>query len=116
MEKPAVLQLSEDQLIAYNKCDIDAFCLCYHDDVCVMDESGTQTMVGMEEFRARYKSLFETYATDAWTTERLLLPPHIVEKERYVRRHRESGEETSGDIIVRYTEKDGKIAWVEFLR
>lgn len=116
MKKPKVLTLSEEQLVAYNNRDIDAFCACYHEEVKVLDEEGKVTMDGMETFRQRYASLFENFETEAWITERLLLPPHIVEKERYVRKNLETGEETTGDIIVRYTERDGKIALVAFLR
>lgn len=116
MTKPKILTLSEEQLVAYNNRDIQAFCACYHEEVKVLDEEGEVTMNGMETFKQRYTSLFESYVTHAWITERMLLPPHIVEKERYVRKNLETGEESSGDILVRYTERDGKIALVEFLR
>jgi hypothetical protein len=114
--KPIVLQLSDAQLIAYNNRDIDAFCACYHEDVLVLDEAGKPLHQGMASFREGYGKLFAAYETKAWITERVCLSRHVVEKERWQRRHTETGEETSGEVIVRYTVQDDKIAIVSFLR
>lgn len=115
-DKPAILSLSDAQLIAYNNRDIEAFCACYHEEVVVLDEAGNTSLTGLEAFRESYGKMFGAYELQAWITERICLAPHIVEKEYYQRRQLETGEESSGEVIVRYTERDGRIAIVEFLR
>ena len=115
-DKPSILKLSDQQLEAYNRRDIDGFCACYHDDVVVLDEMGKVTIEGIQDFRERYGSLFVSFQTRAWITERICLGNHVVEKEEWHRRSLETGEVTSGQVIVRYTEREGRLAIVEFLR
>lgn len=117
MEKPAVLALSEAQLAAYNAADVDAFCACYHPDVRVLDADGRPTIEGMVMFRERYAKMFAEHREVAATVSaRLLLPPHVVEHEAWSRVNVASGERTAGQVLVRYTEREGLIAVVEFLR
>ena len=116
MSEPLVLQLSRAQLDAYNRADLEAFCACYHPAVRVIDFDGTVRSEGMEAFRTRYAGLFADYAeVHAAVDSRMLLGPHVVERERWSRRHRVTGEVTSGEVVVRYTERDGRIAVACFL-
>jgi hypothetical protein len=117
VQDPMVLILSRGQLDAYNRADLDAFCACYHPEVTVMDEAGSVTRRGMAEFRAGYAVMFGKHdAVHAEVTERMALGRHVVERERWSRRDRESGAVSGGEVLVRYTEVDGLIRWVEFLR
>lgn len=113
---PDVATLATAQLVAYNAADIDAFCACYHEDVVVLDPTGTPTLSGMAAFRERYGALFRDYAPAATVSGRLVLGPHLVEREAWSRTHRTTGDVASGEVLVRYTEADGKLRWVEFFR
>lgn len=116
MSKATVLDLSAAQLAAYNRADIDAFCACFHPEVTVLDGEGTVTIAGMAAFRERYGTLFRDQATVATVDARVHLGPHVVEREQWSRTHRVTGEVASGEVLVRYTEADGKLRWVEFLK
>ena len=43
-DEPRVLALSRRQLDAYNRADLEAFCECYHREVCVLDAAGERTL------------------------------------------------------------------------
>ena len=113
---PAVIQLSDKQLYAYNAADIDAFCACYADDVVVLDEEGKVTMEGLSSFRERYAKLFEEWEPRADIVGRVHSKNHSVELEKWSRKKRGASETLNGEVIVRYTERDGKLAIVEFLK
>lgn len=113
---PTAADLATAQLAAYNAADLDAFCACYHPDVVVLDETGTPTLAGMAAFRERYGALFRDFAPAATVDARLALGPHVVERERWARVRRDTGERSEGEVLVRYTEADGLLRWVEFLR
>jgi hypothetical protein len=114
---PSVLALSQRQLAAYNRADIDAFCQCFHSDVVVMDHAGARSIEGIDAFRARYGAMFTSHReVFAEVTERVVLGAHVVELERWSRTAIDSGVRSEGTVIVRYTEQDGLIRWVEFLR
>lgn len=116
-DEPAVLRLSHAQLAAYNAADVDAFCACYHPDVRVLDADGRATLEGLAAFRERYATMFrENREVHAVVHGRLLLPPHVVEAEAWSRVNVATGEASAGEVLVRYTERDGRIAVVEFLR
>lgn len=117
MPVPSVILLADAQLRAYNRRDTEAFCACFSDDVRVIDERGEVTVSGMEAFRERYQGLFEGWCeVGGHITGRLCLPPHVVEAETWCRRKTADADLESGQVIVRYTEKDGRLALVEFLR
>ncbi len=112
----SVIELAERQLRAYNRADIDAFCDCYADDVVVLDENGAPTMRGMAEFRPRYGKLFETRSEiHGHITGRVVTLPHLVEHEHWSR-IAPDGTPEGGEVLVRYTERDGKIAVVQFFK
>jgi hypothetical protein len=110
-----LLVLAAAQLVAYNAKDLDAFCACYADDVRVLDAEGTVTLQGSEPFRARYAELFGGWdEVRATVSERLVLEPHTIDFEAWWRSR--PGERQGGQVLVRYTARDGRIALVEFLR
>lgn len=112
-----VAELAARQLEAYNRADLDAFCDCYHEQVRVLDEHGRPTMEGLAAFRERYGAMFEKLADVAAEVEtRLVLGRHCVDLEHWSRTDPATGERSSGTVLVRYTERDGKLAVVEFLR
>lgn len=114
---PRVLDLAVRQLVAYNAADVEAFCACYHPEVRVLDADGGVTIQGMAAFRTRYAALFADHTeVQGHITGRLVLDPHVVEAESWSRRSRATGELSAGEVLVRYTERDGLIAVVEFLR
>ncbi|MCO4770514.1 MAG: nuclear transport factor 2 family protein [Deltaproteobacteria bacterium] len=110
-----VVQLAIDQLVAYNASDLDGFCACYHDDVCVLNEDGTESLRGMEAFRERYRPMFERGQFGGTVDERTTTGPHCVEREHYWRNNAD-GTRVQGTILVRYTERDGRIGTVQFFR
>lgn len=112
-----VARLAAAQLEAYNRRDIEAFCDCYHEEVRVLDENGEATMEGLTTFRERYGALFEGVTElHAEVDQRLVLGRHCIDHERWSRVLKDSGERSEGVVLVRYTERDGKLAIVEFLR
>ena len=114
---PLVLELARRQIAAYNRADLDAFCACYHPDVAVLDHTGAVTSSGMAAFRAGYQEMFAACVeVHAEVIDRVLMPPHVVEHERWSRVVRATGEVRSGVVLVRYTEQDERLRWVEFLK
>lgn len=120
MEPPApspVAELAARQLEAYNRADLEAFCACYHEEVRVLDEQGKARTEGLAAFREGYGRMFESFReVSAEVDQRLVLGPHCVDLESWSRLDPESGERSEGVVLVRYTERDGKLAIVEFLR
>lgn len=110
-----VEDLAQKQLEAYNLSDLDAFCACYHPDVVVLDDR-EETISGMGAFRARYAPLFEKWEFGAAVPSRLVSGIHCVDYETWWRIDPESGQRSEGEVLVRYTEKDGKLAVVQFLK
>ena len=116
MSEPLIVRLSRAQLEAYNRADLDAFCACYAEDVTVLEPDGNVRLRGMADFRERYAGLFRDFVgVEAHVDARLVLGPHVVEHERWSRTEAATGRTTSGEVLVRYTERDGRIAIAEFL-
>jgi len=112
-----VVSLAERQLLAYNAADLDAFCACYADDVVVLDERGRELVNGLAAFRVRYEELFAACReVHADVDGRVACGRHCVDREYWSRVRRDTGERMAGEVLVRYTERDGVIAIVEFLR
>jgi hypothetical protein len=105
-----IAELAAAQLVAYNAADIDAFCACYHDEVVVLDGEVEQ-LRGLEAFRERYVALFATTGFGARVPQRLAAGPHCVDLEVYWR-----ADGVEREVLVRYTERDGRIGLVQFLR
>ncbi len=117
LDAPLIVQLSDRQLAAYNAANIEAFCACYHDEVQVSDATGAITTTGIVEFRERYGKMFASHSdVHASITDRMVLGPHVVEREFWSRVETSTGETRSGEILVRYTEFEGRIRWAQFFR
>ena len=104
--------LSERQLAAYNRADLDAFCACYADDVRVFfgEELDIQ---GIAEFRSRYEAKFAAGGFGATVPRRLVHGPHCVDEEHYW--SGEGSERTEGVLLVSYTVLNDTISLVRFL-
>ena len=103
-------RLAADQLAAYNAADLDAFCACYHPEVRVFDGE-TEKPPGIEAFRERYVKLFATEGFGAGVSTRLVHGRHCIDLEDWWRAGGKRGK-----VIVRYTERDGLIGVVQFLK
>ncbi|MFK7987183.1 MAG: nuclear transport factor 2 family protein [Sandaracinaceae bacterium] len=114
MSLDTVTELAARQLNAYNRADLDAFCGCYHEDVSVLAEDGSEIARGQTAFRARYESLFATRAFGATVETRVSVGVHCVDHERYWREA--DGAREEGEVIVRYRLRDGRIDEVQFFR
>ena len=110
-----ITELASRQLAAYNAADLDAFCACYHDEVVVLDGED-KVLEGIHDFRRRYEGLFETGSFGAAVPSRLDVGVHCVDYETWWREDPKTSARSEGEVLVRYTERDGKIGWVQFLR
>lgn len=109
--------LAAAQLVAYNARDLDAFCACYADDVRVLDAEGACTLAGIAAFRERYGALFRDHPDlGASVDVRVVLEPHCVDRERWWRTDPATGAAMGGEVLVRYTARDGRIAVAQFFR
>ena len=111
----SIAALAQAQLDAYNAGDLDAFCACYHADVQVFDDL-SESLRGAAAFRERYRALFEAGHFGASVSARLVSGAHCVDEERWWRVDPISGARREGQLLVRYTLRDEKIAVVQFLR
>ena len=111
----AVVKLAIAQLKAYNAQDLDAFCAAYHDEVRVLDADGKESFAGIKNFREKYRPMFESGGFGATIDRRVVMAPHCIEREAWFRTDQKTGKKKTGTVLVRYTEKDGKIAVVQFL-
>ena len=72
---------------------------------------------GLATFRERYGALFAGVTElHAEVDQRLVLGRHCIDHELWSRVMADTGERSEGVVLVRYTERDGKLAIVEFLR
>lgn len=110
----AVEALAARQLAAYNAGDLDAFVACYHPDVRVF-EGEEQTVAGRDAMRERYADLFAGGGFGASVPRRLSSGPHCVDLELWWRRDPDTGARREGQLLVRYTARDGLIGTVQFL-
>lgn len=117
MSADAAKALAQRQLDAYNVADLDVFSACYADDVIVLDAEGAPTMSGRAELRERYAQLFARFRdVRADLIVRVTCGSHAIDHERWSRVDRETGEASAGEILARYTVRDGLIAVVQFWR
>ena len=111
----SIVDLAARQLTAYNAADLEAFALCYHEDVVVM-HGDEESFRGRAALRDRYRPMFEGMEFGAIVPDRLHHGAHCVDLEHYWRLNPDTGERTEGTVLVRYTERDGLIGRVQFLR
>ncbi|MEK6894291.1 MAG: nuclear transport factor 2 family protein [Nanoarchaeota archaeon] len=108
-------EITLKQLRYYNSANLDGFCSCYHKDVVVLNSDGAVKVKGMKEFKELYSKLFSEFNdVKAKVTERIVVLPHVAEKEFWSRVKKDSNEELSGEAIVIYTLKEGLIKTVQF--
>ena len=107
--------LAARQLTAYNESDLDGFCACYHPEVRVLN-ADEEVLQGIDDFRQRYAALFAHWQFGATVPTRLSCAEHCVDYEHWWRVDPETGERSEGEVLVRYTERDGLIAVVQFFR
>ena len=105
-----ISKLAIKQLAAYNRADLDAFCACYHPDVRVFNGE-TEKPPGIDAFRERYVEMFAKGGFGASVPNRVSLGDLCVYVEHW---WRDGGK--TGKVLVRYTERDGLIGVVQFLR
>jgi len=110
LSETGIAKLAADQLDAYNRADLDAFCACYHPDVRVFNGEQEKPQ-GMEAFRERYADMFAKGGFSATISKRVVHEKHCVDLEHWKRANGKTG-----TVLVRYTEKDGLIGIVQFLR
>ncbi len=111
-----VTELAIAQLAAYNAHDLDAFCACYHEHVRVISETGEVLLEGKQAFRQQYEPMFSRRNFGATVLERIVLAEHCVEREAWWKKEPSTEQILRGEVLVRYTENDAKIATVVFLR
>ena len=109
-----ISELAERQLAAYNASDLEGFVACYHEDIQVLS-GDEETIRGREDFRERYRYLFEEWSFGAAVRKRFHLGAHCVDYERWWRIPPDSDERSEGEVIVRYTLRDELIGTVQFL-
>ena len=115
-EKPTIEYLAEQQLEAYNRSDLDAFCGCYHSQVRVLDHQGNCLSEGIEAFRQRYLPLFTQMQFGADVQNRLTLNQTCIDDETWWRIDPRTQERSQGRVLVRYEEQDGLIILAQFFR
>lgn len=107
-------ELACRQLEAYNASDLDGFCDCYHDQVEVWNDLAPGTS-GITSFRDRYQDMFARWSFGGTVSRRVVAGDHAVDLEHWWRVHPDTGERTEGDLLVRYTLREGRIGIVQFL-
>ena len=105
--------LAVAQLEAYNLADIDAFAACYHPEVAVYDGE-VLLYTGRHALRERYGPKFAAGGFGATVDVRVSSGVHCVDREQYWTEG-EAGR-VEGEILVRYTLREGCIGVVQFLR
>lgn len=110
-----VAALATRQLAAYNAGDLDAFCACYHAQVVVYDGE-TEVVQGIEAFRSQYADMFAAGGFGASVDRRVVVGEHLVEREAYWRVDAETGDRRQGELLVRYSARQGRLAVVQFLK
>jgi hypothetical protein len=112
-----IIELSDAQLVAYNRRDIENFCACFSEDVQLRD--GTLTIDGAAGFRKYYESEFCYWPTArSEVLRRLVLGSHVIEHQSFMFKDCSGTQRDYGERIVRYTKRDiegeSKIAVIEF--
>lgn len=100
------------QLDAYNARDLEAFMLCYTEDVLIEDGAGNRLMQGHAEMRARYGPMFAAYPElHCRLASRIRIGEYVVDEERI------TGRKPEGEHAVAIYRLEGdKIAHVRFLK
>jgi len=111
----SIVNLAARQLVAYNASDLDAFVDCYHEDVRVLNGE-VESIRGREEFRERYRVLFQDWTFGASVPQRMDVGDQCFDLEDWWRIDPESGARSEGRLVVRYVLQDDRIGTVQFFR
>ncbi|MCH2162334.1 MAG: nuclear transport factor 2 family protein, partial [Phycisphaerales bacterium] len=111
----SIEELATRQLDAYNQADLMAFADCYHSEVVVCNNQ-EESYRGRDELRERYRSMFEGWKFGAMVSKRIALGGHCIDLEHWWRVDPETSERNEGELLVRYSIREGLIGWVQFLR
>ena len=107
-------QLVDQQLVAYNAGDIDAFLRPYSDSIAVYNFPDQLVEKGKEAMRRSYNQLFEQYPDlHAEVTKRIVQDDIVIDQERAT--FTAEGKQTVVSAIAIYTIKDQKISEVTFI-
>lgn len=99
------------QLDAYNRQDVEAFVLCFTEDVVIVREGSEVVTNGREMMRTNYAALFQRFPKNHCTLlKRMVVGHHAVDEELIEGRDGEPFR-----TIAIYTIKDGLISHVRFL-
>ena len=107
-------QLVDQQLVAYNAGDIDAFLQPYSDSVAVYNFPDQLVERGKEAMRRSYNQLFKQYPDlHAEVVNRIVQDNVVIDQERAT--FTAEGEQVELSAIAIYTIKDQKISEVRFI-
>lgn len=106
--------LVKEQLVAYNKRDIDGFLEPYSEEVKIYKYPNTFRYEGKKKMRDRYGKYFQSYSEiDCVIVSRTVLGNVVIDHERVTRT---MGKQTSvSEAIAIYTIENGKISEVRFI-
>lgn len=107
-------QLVDQQLVAYNAGDTDAFLQPYSDSVAVYNFPNQLVERGKEAMRGSYGQLFKQYPDlHAEVVNRIVQDNVVIDQERATLTA--EGEQVELSVIAIYTIKDQKISEVRFI-
>ena len=105
-----------EQLEAYNRGDLDAFCDCFANDVVLLVHQGGEEVdrvEGMADFRACYEEKFNSTQTTGIIVGRKVEDGATIEDEVALWTDRETGVSTVAEVTVTYeVNDDGKISFI----
>ena len=82
MTKEQKIKLVEEQEKFYNSRDLEGFCSCFHKDVYVERLLTRESYQGLNEFRTRYRGLFEKEVNNHCEIKsRIVLNETIIDEE-----------------------------------
>ena len=111
-----VVQLVHEQLQYYNIGNVEGLCACYADDVVIKDGDGKVILSGIEAFRRKYNRVFESHTNiHADILDEIHCGQHVVAHESWRRTNAKTGEVFKGEMLVRFSERGGKITILQFI-
>lgn len=114
-ERLTPAEIVEQQLIAYNKGDIDAFMAVFHPDISLVEfGQSTPSVIGFEEVKKVYASLFErSPELNSIVLNRSVIGTKVIDYEYITGRN---GSNEPLWLVMIYEIKDGKIYKATALR
>lgn len=107
---PTPVSVVQNQLDAYNRCDLEAFVATYSADVQIQDGQGKELCRGHKKLREIYGPMFRDNPHQfAVITNRIAAGQHVIDQEEVVgradnvRRHAVAIYRVQGDVITHVT-------------